>query len=144
MTFFETAIFQDQQSTGLDTAMSDSVILSAIAQAFTPKDRTDQWNVFFGANTSSGYDFSLVIENPATKVSYEIEVGIMDDGRLCGQITPDEGGTGPDALVLFDTTPDTACVQGNWGGAKLILSDSDRKGRIVSDDTKPTGPLGFH
>jgi hypothetical protein len=124
--------------------MADSVILSAIIQAFTPKDRSDQWRVCFGANTSSGYDFSLVIENPETKVSYEIEVGIMEDGRLCGQITPDRGCRGPDALVIFDTSPETAQVSGNRGGARLVVSVNDENGPTIIHDSKPTDPPGFY
>jgi hypothetical protein len=123
--------------------MRDSVILSTIDQEFTPKDRTDKWRVTFTANTSSGYDFSLAIENPATKVSYEIEVGIMEDGRLCGQITPDEGGKGPDALIIFDTTPEIARVSGNSDGAKLIVSVNDSNGAINTDGAKPDRPRGF-
>ncbi len=124
--------------------MEDSIILATIDQEFTPKDRTDKWRIHFGANTSSGYDFSLTIENPETKISYEIEVGILQDGRLCGQITPDRGGGGSDALVIFDTTADSAQVSGNWGGTKLIISMDDTKGPTVIDDSKPREPLGFY
>jgi hypothetical protein len=124
--------------------MDDSVIHSIIDQEFMPKGRTDKWRVYFGANTSSGYDFSLVIENPDTKITYEIEVGIMEDGRLCGQITPDKGGNGPDALVLFDTTPEIARVSGNRGGARLTISVNDTKGPTVTDDSESTRPRGFH
>jgi hypothetical protein len=122
--------------------MKDSVILSTIDQAFTPKDRTDEWRVHFGANISSGYDFSLVIQNPETGISYEIEVGIMEDGRLCGQITPDQNGKGPDALVIFDTTSEIAHVSGNWGGAKLIINANGRTSSTVVEDS--TGRRGFY
>lgn len=124
--------------------MAESVILSTIDQKFTPKDRIDEWRVFFGANTSSGHDFLLVIENPETKISYAIEIGIMEDGRLCGQITPDEGDNGPDALMLFDTTPQTAHVSGNRGGAKLTISVNDERGPTVIDDPESEGSGGFY
>jgi hypothetical protein len=124
--------------------MEDSVISSIIDQKFTPKDRADTWRVVFGPNTSSGYDFILVIANPETKVSYEIEVGIMEDGRLCGQITPDQGGNGPDALVLFDATAETARVSGNRGGATLIISVNDAKGPTVAEQPETAGSSGFH
>ncbi len=124
--------------------MQDSAIQSVIDQNFTPKDRADKWRVWFGANTSSGYDFSLMIENPETKVSYEVELGIMEDGRLCGQIVADQGGTGPDALILFDATPETARVSGNKGGAKLVISVNDVAGPRVIDAYEQTGaPQGF-
>jgi hypothetical protein len=122
----------------------DSVINSSIDQEFTPKDRSDKWRVCFGANTSSGYDFSLMIENPTTKVSYEVELGIMEDGRLCGQITPDQGGKGPDALILFDTTSETAHVSGNRGGARMIINVDDTTGpRVIDADTQTPVP-GFN
>ena len=122
----------------------EGVIGSTTDQLFTPKDRTDRWRVFFGANTSSGYEFSLVIENPETKVTYLLEVGIMEDGRLCGQISPDAAGGGSDALFMFDTTTETATVQGNYGGAKLIISVNDKNGPTVIHDAKPAGPPGFY
>lgn len=115
-----------------------------VDQAFTPKDRADKWRIYFGPNTSSGYDFLLTIENPDTAISYQIEVGIMADGRLCGQITPDEGGKGPDALVLFDTTPDTARISGNYGGAALIISLDDENGTTVVDTSALETPRGFY
>jgi hypothetical protein len=117
--------------------MQDSVVPLAIDQEFVPKDRSENWRVLFAPNESSGYDFLLLIENPETKVSYQIEVGIMPDGRLCGQITPDEGGKGPDALVLFDMTPEVARVSGNWGGSKLVISINDAHGPTVVDDFGP-------
>jgi hypothetical protein len=124
--------------------MEDRVILSVIDQTFTPKDRFDKWRVHFGANISSGYDFSLMIENPDTKVSYEIELGIMEDGRLCGQIIPDQGGTGPDALVIFDTTAETARISGNKGGTRLVISVNGAKGPTVIDESGPSGSSGFY
>jgi len=124
--------------------MRNGVILSTIDQEFTPKDRNDKWRIHFGANTSSGYDFSLAIENPETKTSYLIELGILADGRLCGQITPDEGSNGPDALVIFDTSPEIAQVSGNRGGAKLIISVNDPIGPTVIDPLESTSPRGFH
>ena len=68
----------------------------------------------------------------------------MEDGRLCGQITPDEGGKGPDALVLFDTTPDTARISGNYGGAALIISLDDEKGPTVVDSSALETPRGVY
>ena len=115
-----------------------------VDREFTPKDRADKWRIYFGPNTSSGYDFLLTIENPDTKMSYQIEVGIMEDGRLCGQITPDEGAKGPDALVLFDTTSDTARISGNYGGAALIISLDDEKGPTVVESSALETPRGFY
>lgn len=122
----------------------EGVIHSMIGQEFTPKDRRDKWRVSFGANTSSGYDFILVIENPETKVSYELEVGILEDGRLCGQISPDGSGNGADALFIFDTSPQTAQVSGNWGGKRLVIGVDDEKGPRVIDDAQSTMPHGFY
>jgi hypothetical protein len=85
----------------------------------------------------------LVIENPTTRVSYQLEVGIMEDGRLCGQLTPDDGGTGPDALVLFDTTPEVAQVSGNRGGAALRISVNEEKGPEIISEPKHVTTLGF-
>ncbi len=116
-----------------------SVIGSMIDQLFTPKERSDSWRVFFGANTSSGYDFSLVIENPETEVTYLLEIGIADDGRLCGQISPDAHGGGSDALLIFDTTPDIATVRGNQAGPKLIIDANDKDGSKIIYDAKPAG-----
>ncbi len=105
--------------------MAEPVIRSMIDQDFVPKDRADMWRVAFGANMSSGYDFLLVVENPETKVTYQIEVGITADGRLCGQITPDLDGHGPDALVLFDTSHQIARISGNAAGPQMILDAND-------------------
>jgi hypothetical protein len=124
--------------------MTDSVIRSLIDQEFTPKDRSDKWRVCFGPNTSSGYDFALMIENLETEVSYEIELGIMEDGRLCGQIIPDQGGNGLDALVIFATTPETARISGNRGGAQLLISVNDVTGPTVVNDTDSTAFPGFY
>lgn len=124
--------------------MADRVIPGSIDQEFTPKDRADTWRVFFRPNTSSGYDFLLVVENPKTKISYEIEVGIREDGRLCGQITPDKGDNGPDALVLFDSTPESARVSGNRGGMGLMISVNDSEGPRVIDAAVPKDPRGFY
>jgi hypothetical protein len=122
----------------------DGVIGSAIAQDFVPKDRKDKWRVFFGANTFSGYDFVLVIENPETKVCHELEVGILEDGRLCGQISPDGNGDGADALLIFDTSPKTAQVSDNWGRKRLVVNNDDIRGSTVADGTQPTMPRGFY
>jgi hypothetical protein len=73
--------------------MTDDVTPTTIDREFIPKDRADKWHIVFGENGSSGYDFLLLIENQNTKVSYQIEVGIMEDGRLCGKITPDDAAT---------------------------------------------------
>jgi hypothetical protein len=124
--------------------MGDDAMPTAIDREFTPKDRADKWRIFFGANGSSGYDFLLLIENQETKVSYQLEVGIMADGRLCGQITPDEGDIGPDALVLFDMTPELARVSGNYGGAKLVISINDTRGPTVVEDSDSVEPSGFY
>jgi hypothetical protein len=124
--------------------MQDAIILNAIDEDFTPKDRADRWHVSFEANTSSGYDFMLVIENPESKVSYQLEVGLSEDGRLCGQITPDIGGNGSDALVLFDMTPDIARVSGNRGGAQLIISIDDKTGPTVIEAAKVVPRRGFY
>jgi hypothetical protein len=123
--------------------MKKAVIRSIIDQDFTPKDRTERWRVCFGPNTSSGYDFSLVIENPETRISYEIEVGILEDGRLSGQITPDQKGIGGDALVVFDTTPDVARISGNWGGPKFIIRANGEK-PAITDDTEESTSKGFY
>lgn len=123
--------------------MVHAVIRSLIDQDFTPKDRTDKWRVVFEANTSSGYDFLLLVENPETKVSYQIEVGIMEDGRLCGQITPDLGGNGPDALVLFDTSPQVARISGNSNGPQMILDANDTSNVKIIPNPYHTNEKGF-
>jgi hypothetical protein len=124
--------------------MTDDVTPTTIDREFIPKDRADKWHIVLGENGSSGYDFLLLIENQKTKVSYQIEVGIMEDGRLCGQITPDDADVGPDALVLFDMTPEIARVSGNHGGAKLLISVNDSSGPTVVEDPDSTEPRGFH
>jgi hypothetical protein len=103
--------------------LSYEVIRSIIDQAFTPKDRDDEWQVFFGPNTSSGYDFLLLIENPTTQVNYQLELGIMEDGRLCGQITPDKGSNGPDAMVVFDLSENAARISDNNGRQQIVIGN---------------------
>lgn len=102
--------------------MNTAVIHDRLGNEFTPKDCLGKWQVTFGANTFSGYDFALLIENRATKVSYQIEVGVTEDGRLCGQFTPDQGDNGPDALALFNMSPQAATFSDNKGGAKLVVT----------------------
>jgi hypothetical protein len=79
-------------------------------QPFAPKDRDDVWRAAFGVNTSSGYDFMLVIENPETGVSYEIELGVLSDGRLGGQVTPFVGNRGGEAMFVFDVSTNSADI----------------------------------
>ena len=111
---------------------------------FTPKEHKDRWRVALGPNKSSGYDLVLLIENPKTKISYQLEVGLAEDGRLCGQITPDEGNHGPDALVLFDITPKTVRVSDNWDGPTVIIETTDTGVSTTIENRAPAGRRGFY
>lgn len=124
--------------------MRDDVIQSVIHQQFVPKDHPDNWNVIFEANTSSGYDFLLLIENPRTKISYQIEVGIMEDGRLCGQITPDQGGKGPDAMLLFDLSTTRARASDNHGKQKIVMEDLGESEQPRQDNSGSQPASGFY
>jgi hypothetical protein len=111
---------------------------------FVPKTRGDKWRVALGSNKSSGYDLILLLENPETKVSYQFEIGITEDGHLCGQITPDEGNNGPDALVLFEVTPTLAHVSDNWGGSTVVIPRTNPDVSATCEECPPLGPRGFY
>jgi len=115
-----------------------------IDREFTPKSRLDKWRVAFSGAKGSGYDFVFMVENPETKVGYTVEIGITEDGRLCGQVTPDEGATGPDALLLFNASPGSAEVSGNNGGPRLVIDSDPRVGTNVVEEPYPKQPSGFY
>ncbi len=101
--------------------MKASPVFSRVRELFRPRERNDRWQVTFGGTDSSGYDFALVVENAETEISYTLEFGIAPDGRLVGQITPDQGHNGPDALLVFVAAADVVEVFDDNGLRRLAL-----------------------
>jgi hypothetical protein len=87
---------------------------------FKAQDHPGPWRLSLQHGGVAGLDLALVIENPDTNLSYVIELGISDVGELRGQLTADEGGEGPDALVLFRLGPDQCHVADNFGHGELV------------------------
>jgi hypothetical protein len=108
---------------------------------FAPKDHSASWRVSFGDAGCSGYDFVLVIENRETKVSYQWEMGICQEGTLAAQLTTDRGDNGPDAMMLMTATPDRVVVSGNRGGPEFLIERN--KPALLKDDTAPAASVGF-
>ena len=113
------------------------VHLRDMSLSFVPKERTDEWSVLFGPSTSTGYDFVLLVENETTKVSYQVEFGINSEGRLWGQVTPDNADAGPDALLLFDLKPFEARFSDNWGGPTVSIKQTS-DGVVTAIEGFPT------
>ncbi len=124
--------------------MTTNALGDGVDDEFMPKEQKDIWRIAFNRNRFPGHDFVLLIENSTTRVSYQIEVGLTEDGRLYGQITPDEGDNGPDALVLFDITPSLARVSDNLGGVAMIIQSVTTDVSTPDKDPEPKNTPGFY